>query len=290
MAELTLVEALKGSAPESFVKMVRLELQDIRNRFFSIGFRLYEAQRFKYYEELGYETIEALAEAEFGFKRSTTYGLISVFRCFCVRDSYGNVRNELAAEYRAYSYSQLLEIQKLNPYFRRSIPSSASVRSISEFGRYVSKNPGEFYSYETWKNATDAKKATLKLIESSEQTALDLSKMTEIEEEDPAPSVFSEYRFDVRDGVRKFLNDYFSWLDLGYASHGQKQYKYVFANGMSLWALEVKTYPNKNDLTFIRRIVTYYLDKDDKEGPVRLSKRAIELFCMENHAKLRGEE
>ena len=55
--ELTLSEALKGTPSESFVKMVKLELQEIKQKFFSIGFRLYEAQAFKYYESLGYKVL-----------------------------------------------------------------------------------------------------------------------------------------------------------------------------------------------------------------------------------------
>ena len=277
--DLTLSEALKGTPSESFVKMVKLELQEIKQKFFSIGFRLYEAQAFKYYESLGYETIEDLAEAEFGFKRSTTYGLISVYKRFCVTDKNGIKHNYLDDKYKAYSYSQLLEMQKLDSKLIDQVPATASVRNISEYRSFVNNNPDRVYSFNEWK---DLALHTPDRV----QKKVDLSKMTEIVEQ-PIPTFQEEskYKFDTRTSVRAFLNDYCNWR-LDYTSYGFKQYRYCLKNGVDVWAIEMKTHPKEDDVSFIRKIVFYYLDFKDKEGPVKISKKFFETFCAKNHANL----
>ena len=48
---------LSVSEAEKFVKLVKSDLDDIKHSFFTIGFRLHEANEFKYFRELGYENI-----------------------------------------------------------------------------------------------------------------------------------------------------------------------------------------------------------------------------------------
>ncbi len=90
-----------------FLKAVNDAIDDIKHRSYFIGFRLDEANRCKYYEALGYANIEELAEAEFGFKRSTTYGLMQAF-------NYAKSETPLyiADKFRGYSYTALLEMSK----------------------------------------------------------------------------------------------------------------------------------------------------------------------------------
>lgn len=90
-----------------FIKAVNDAIDDIKNRSYFIGFRLDEANRYKYYESLGYANIEELAEAEFGFKRSTTYGLMQAF-------NYAKSETPLyiADKFKGYSYTALLEMSK----------------------------------------------------------------------------------------------------------------------------------------------------------------------------------
>ena len=64
---------------KSFIKETNYDLQNIAKHFFIIGFRLNEAVKMDYVAALGYQNIEDLAENEFGFKRSTTYGLMQVY-------------------------------------------------------------------------------------------------------------------------------------------------------------------------------------------------------------------
>lgn len=90
-----------------FIDAVNEAISDITKRFYFIGFRLDEANRYKYYEVLGYESIEELAEAEFGFKRASTYNYIQAF-------NYAKSKTPLYIEdkFRGFSYTALLEMSK----------------------------------------------------------------------------------------------------------------------------------------------------------------------------------
>ena len=177
---MELTEALKGSQAESFVKMVKLELDDIGKKFFSIGFRLNEASSFEYYKELGYEDIFELAETEFSFKRSSTYQLISVFRKFAVWD--GCYRKEIKEEFKNYSYSQLVELSKL-PYIpcplSKYIPHTSSVREVSAYVKYYKTTSSFHLTLPEWKeklylpflNNKNSKQLSLDTLSSSVQTS-----------------------------------------------------------------------------------------------------------------------
>lgn len=89
---------------EDFVNLVKLELNDIRNTFFKIGFRLREANNCGYYIKLGYSSIEECAEALFGFKKTTTYDLMAIAAKFA--DSKAPMT--LQERYRKYNQSQLV--------------------------------------------------------------------------------------------------------------------------------------------------------------------------------------
>ena len=90
-----------------FIDAVNEAISDITNRFYFIGFRLDEANRYKYYEALGYSSIDELAEAEFGFQRASTYNYIKAF-------NYAKSKTPLYIEdkFRGYSYTALLEMSK----------------------------------------------------------------------------------------------------------------------------------------------------------------------------------
>lgn len=130
--EMTLDLALKGTQEESFVKMVKLELQDIKRTFVKIGFRLNEANQYRYYEKLGYSSIEELAENEFELKRTSTYNLIAIAKHFCngmfLSDNYKN-----------FSYSQLIVMVKMLAY------SSEPYKRCNENFTVIQFN--EYYNY-----------------------------------------------------------------------------------------------------------------------------------------------
>ena len=145
------------SQAKDFIEYTNRDLKDITRRFFIIGFRLNEAKEQGYVEALGYPDIETLAEEEFGFKRSTTYGLIAVFRRFAEISDNGTYLNYIQDRYKDYSYSQLLEINKLvylpsYDYIKTLIPPNSSVRDVAAFIKFrKEKASNEDYTLPQWK-------------------------------------------------------------------------------------------------------------------------------------------
>lgn len=117
---------------QSFIRYTKMELDDIKRSFIKIGFRLKEAVKYEYYKELGYPDIVELAEAEFGFKKSTTYELIKVYEL--AHDE--NCPMQIAKKYDKFSYSQLLALSyvKYDGTAFWEIPQPTdSVRALKQF-------------------------------------------------------------------------------------------------------------------------------------------------------------
>ena len=238
------------SFAKSFIRWTNEDIKDVTNSFFKIGFRLHEARACRYYEALGFPDIETLAEEEFGFKRSTTYGLIQVYE---KTSRYGHC--EILPQYDGYSYSQLLELIK-NPFsppdYHRYIKSTDSVRDIQAYIRYWKEYTRKTSTYpketlQEWKAQqaqikpalpapTAPIKGQLSIVDpvpdkpqpntninnvapTAEQPAetvqtFGLPTCAEPEEtETVTQSKTSKptYNFHSRDGVRAFLKDYKNW-------------------------------------------------------------------------------
>lgn len=153
-------DLLRKGQVELFVKHIKLDLEDITERFITIGFRLDEANNLKYYKDLGYNSIEELAEDMFGIGRSTTYEMMAVWRRF------HSIENQMRiqAKYKGYSFSQLVEIKKykyIPSNVREQIPANASVRDIRA---YVSASNKAFYS-NGMRETLDEWKARMKEVE-----------------------------------------------------------------------------------------------------------------------------
>lgn len=100
------------SFAQAFVRNVKEDLKDIAHGFFKIGFRLTEANKCRYYEELGYDNIIDLAEDIFGFKKSTAYGLMQVYG-YCRDRSKNASFFDMDKAYVDFNFSQLQEISRL---------------------------------------------------------------------------------------------------------------------------------------------------------------------------------
>lgn len=108
---------------ESFVKYIHEDLLQIKHPHFDIAFRLAEAKRQGFAEELGYANIYDLSEKEFNFKRSSTAAYIAV------ADRFMN-GNQLLAQYAKFSYSQLVEMLPLSDYDCGRIKPDMTVKQI----------------------------------------------------------------------------------------------------------------------------------------------------------------
>ena len=150
----------------AFIREVNNDLNDVKHSFFKIGFRLCEADEFEYYKELGYQNIAELAEAEFGFKSSTTYNLMRVYALAHDREN----RMCIAENYDKYSYSQLRELVYLKHDIdraKRLVRPSDSVREIKRFVANWNKSDLRFdcgylsdvKTVEDYLNACDEKQA-----------------------------------------------------------------------------------------------------------------------------------
>lgn len=96
------------SLAQAFIRYTNLELNDIKHKFIKIGFRLDEANRNKYYKELGYESITELAEKEFEFKSTVTYNLMQIWRFAHNKE----MPMEIDKRFDKYSQTQLLEMSR----------------------------------------------------------------------------------------------------------------------------------------------------------------------------------
>ncbi len=94
---------------KAFVKQVNLNLNDIKHSFFTIGQLLFEASRKRYYRELGYENITECAEDLFGFKKTTTYDLMTVYEDFHERKAPAKIQSNV----ENFSQTQLVILSKL---------------------------------------------------------------------------------------------------------------------------------------------------------------------------------
>ena len=155
MNELTITE-MKELLPQakSFLEHAQDDLRDIGNRYFMLGYRLWEARRYNYVEALGYESIEQLAEKEFDLGKSSTYNLINVFVRFCARGEQGQYKAWIDPAFKNYKYSQLIEMEKayVLPTYNteKKIPPSTPVRTLREYIKYLNKNPDDHKWLPDW--------------------------------------------------------------------------------------------------------------------------------------------
>ena len=190
MNELTYTQ-LKEILPsaKSFLEHAHEDLRDIGNRYFMLGCRLWEAQRYNYVEALGYESIEQLAEKEFDLGRSSTYNLINVYERFCDRGEYNQRKAWIDPKYKNYKYSQLIEMGKatcLSTYsIEKQIPPSTPIRILKEYIKYVNKNPGNNKFLPDWeeqqKTLLIADKYVPKEKQREEQNSIEQTKSEEID-------------------------------------------------------------------------------------------------------------
>lgn len=122
----------------SFVDRVKEYLNDIKYTFFLIGFRLTEAYKMNYVEQLGYDNIVDLAQDLFDFEKSTTYNLMKIY------DNFHDEENKTMIDrrYKDYSQSQLIEIMRsrwARDSLLKKISPSDSCRNIRKYISYWNK-------------------------------------------------------------------------------------------------------------------------------------------------------
>lgn len=190
----TTIYAQDESLAQAFVRYTKEELQDVARSFFKIGFRLAEANKYRYYEELGYDNIIDLAEDVFGFKKSTAYGLMQVYHHCKSRDKNDSALT-MDKAYQDFNFSQLQEISRLKwGGGEHLIKPTDSVAKIKQFVSAWNKD-GEGSNASGCKTINDYLRKTGRLTE-AEPVALPAPNLLELDtapeptEEAPKKEIF----------------------------------------------------------------------------------------------------
>ena len=126
-------------APEEVNELARAsigyiesDVMDIKKRYVTLGFHLYEMDQCRYYEDLGYENLYECIEANFAMDKSAVSRCIGVWKAFAAVDGDGSRKMWVDDRYKAFSYSQLTEMLPMSERDRYRISSDMSVKKIRE--------------------------------------------------------------------------------------------------------------------------------------------------------------
>lgn len=125
------------------VKYIMTDVNDIRKRYFSLGFHLSEMQHLKYYEDFGFDSLEEFCSVNIGLDKSAVSRCINVFRRFSkISYVHGNIipsrLNCIGDKWKDYSYSQLCEMVSMSDDLCEKVSPDMSVKKIRE----LKKNRG----------------------------------------------------------------------------------------------------------------------------------------------------
>lgn len=270
---------------QSFVRYIHEDLRQIKQPHFDIAWRLREAKQLNYAEELGYANIYALAESEFGFKKSSTAAYIAIAETFM--DSHMNV----LSAWQQYSYSQLVEMLALDPYDRTRINEDMTVKQIRKYKqdhKFVTLENGNYVMYGELDDKQKAAYADFRERRKTEKQFVQTSGLADVEtaavnlqDFDKNLSVASSIAVAKSSLLRlrnkaereQFLDGYKLWgVWLSVPELDLICYKYKFANGDELVVTESYCYCSDcyNDNKKVLQ-VRYHLRDNDKRNFFDLS-------------------
>lgn len=105
------------------------DLEDIKHSFFQIGYKLSIICHSGKFRKLGFEDISDYAEARFGFGKSTTYNMMSVYHLA----ADFNEPTKMQKEFLPFNYSQLTEMARLNVCIYSMVKPEDTVAEIKKF-------------------------------------------------------------------------------------------------------------------------------------------------------------
>ena len=124
--------------PDGVTEKIKKAMDEAAKQFVYIGFLLWEVQEYGYYKEHGYQSVYEYAEAELGFKKSSTKNLIAINYEF----GYRKINNgweradhrtmSLQPKYKDFNYSQLCEMLAMSPTKRETITPDMTIKQIRE--------------------------------------------------------------------------------------------------------------------------------------------------------------
>lgn len=120
---------------------IKNAMEETAKQFVYIGFLLWEVKEYKYYYENGYDSVYSYAEAELGFKRSSTKNFIAICETFCRRS--GQFRETptmfLADNWNQFKYSQLTEMLSMSAEKRKQATPDMTIKQLRELKREPEK-------------------------------------------------------------------------------------------------------------------------------------------------------
>lgn len=123
------------------VKYLYTDINDVRQRYFRLGFHLREFDKNRYYLCFGYSCLADFASVNLGMDASAISRCISVFEKFCKRNDY-HPTMFMQEKYEDFSYSQLVEMASIkDDDLLRQIKPDMSVREIREFKKRKKSDP-----------------------------------------------------------------------------------------------------------------------------------------------------
>lgn len=88
---------------EEIEASIRQDLEDVKNSFFQIGYKLRVVRDCKLYAKEGFDNLVDYAEARFGFGKTTTYNMLSVYdMVYSFKDN-----RKIKKDFEPYSFAQL---------------------------------------------------------------------------------------------------------------------------------------------------------------------------------------
>ena len=123
------------------MKYLLKDVNSFRDSYFSLGFHLYEFEKFGYYKALGFSSLSDFAVSNLGMESSAVSRCLHVFKTFSRHNDDSFVLTRFIQDrFSEFSYSQLVEMSTIKERkLLDSVEPSMSVRQIRELKKNVSQ-------------------------------------------------------------------------------------------------------------------------------------------------------
>lgn len=129
MAKRVLISGQSKDAIENY-RNIAGSMQDIKMHYIQLGYHLQQCKKAKFYLEFGFDNFEDFISNKFGLDKGTASRCINVSSHYSIKKG-GNI--EIAEAFKAYSYSQLVEMLPLfDEGYSDRVKPNMSVREIRE--------------------------------------------------------------------------------------------------------------------------------------------------------------
>lgn len=129
LASVTKEIEIREASFSSHCEKIKNEINGIAENWFHIAYYVYEIDHFKYYAN-HYNNIVECCQAEFGFKKSTTYNFINIVKDSCC--SFYVRYQDFLNQVKGWSYSQLVSMLSLSEKEREKVTPDMSARDIKK--------------------------------------------------------------------------------------------------------------------------------------------------------------